>query len=103
MIVQNIRLPNCPLGKKLIIMVPPINITNIIIGVSQLQIGHMANMKLFHTLLSTFKFLPEERNEAGDCHARDEHGVNLFYVYVFLWDLLYHRQVHSDKEDGCQV
>jgi len=46
MIAQNIRLPSWPLGRKLIIMVPPMNITNIINGVSKPQIGHIAKMKL---------------------------------------------------------
>jgi hypothetical protein len=43
---QNIRLPRCPLGKKLINIIPPIHITNIRMGVSQPHTGHIAKIKL---------------------------------------------------------
>lgn len=46
MMAQKRRDPKWPLGRKLMNIIPPIHITNMRIGVSQPQTGHIAKTKL---------------------------------------------------------
>ena len=46
MLPQNIKVPSIPFGKNIIDIVPPMNNTNISIGVRKPQIGHNAKIML---------------------------------------------------------
>ncbi len=59
MMAQKRREPKWPFGRKLMNIIPPIHITNMRIGVSQPQTGHIAKMKL-HSIVSYYLGLPEK-------------------------------------------